>query len=49
MTIAEKIKRISDKANISYSIMSNIINSSYSKAIISVEQKLKLFEEIYGI
>lgn len=48
MTIAERIKRIANKANVSYSFISNIINSTYGKENNSID-KLKILEKQYGI
>ena len=49
MTIAERIHNIADKINVPYSMVSQIINSTYGKDTISVEDKLNLLEKEYGI
>lgn len=49
MTTAERIKRIADKSKLPYGMINNIINSHYGKEAISIEEKLKLLEEEYGI
>ena len=48
MTIAERIKRIANKANVPYSFISNIINSTYGKENNSID-KLTMLEKQYGI
>lgn len=49
MTIAERIKRIAEKAKLPYAMVSQIINSRYGKDKISVNNKLELLEKEYGI
>lgn len=52
MTIAERIKRIASKANVSYSAIKLIVYGQYGKHVdddYSFENKLKLLEKQYGI
>lgn len=52
MTIAERIKRIANKANVSYSTIKLIVYSQYGNHIDddrSFENKLNLLEKQYGI
>jgi hypothetical protein len=52
MTTAERIKRIADKAKVSYNAIKIIVYSVYGKTIddsTSFENKLNLLEKQYGI
>lgn len=49
MNIAERICNIANKANVPYAMVSQIINSTYGKNTISVEDKLNLLEKQYEI
>lgn len=49
MTITERIRRIADKAKLPYAMVSQLINSTYGRSSISVEDKLKLLEKEYEI
>lgn len=48
-TIKERIKRIANKANLPYSFISNMINSTYGKENNNSIDKLTILEKQYGI
>ena len=49
MTIAERIKRIANKAKLPYNTISNIINSTMGRECNNSINKLELLEKEYGI